>query len=54
MTHQTRVVVAGVTGHQARCACGWVLDCVDAMTATRECWAHVRHAGPVEDEEVPF
>lgn len=49
-SHTTKVVVAGPTGHRAVCdRCGWTLDCIDAQTAARECWAHVRHSRPVEE-----
>lgn len=48
--HVTRVVVRGA-GHQAACSCGWLLDCVDAVSAARSCWEHAKNPPP--DEE-PF
>ena len=44
--HETRVVAHGATGHEARCSCGWVLACVDAPTALRECWTHAKAETP--------
>jgi len=48
--HVTGVVVMGAWGHQAKCSCGWSLDCTDAITAARSCWEHARDAtAPIPD-----